>query len=426
MAEYKRILCVLLCALLSGLAMAQNNTNSPYTRFGYGQLSDYTSTKSKAMGGTTYGMRDKYLINAANPASYSAVDSLTLLFDGGVTLQNANFSDGTTKLNAKNSSVDYIAMQLRLRRGLGLTIGLLPFSNVGYNIGTSYSDNPANPYTLSYYGEGGLHQMFAGLGIKVIKNLSVGANISYLWGNINRSTKVIFADQTMYHYIRSDYMSVRDVKFDLGAQYTYNFDRKNTLTLGAVFSPKRNLNNDAYVTVQKYRYDDGEVADVVTETIDEVAIFGIPNSFGAGFSYMYDNRLTIAGDVNLQKWSDVEYMSQKAFCDYKKVAIGIEYLPSLISRNYLANVKYRLGAYYATPYYQVEDPETKESYRAAKEYGITAGVGLPIPRTRSFVTVSAQYVNVTGQRATMLDEKYLKLSIGITFNERWFFKRKVD
>ena len=73
-------------------AVAQNNTNSPYTRYGYGQLSEQGSSNSRAMGGIAYGLRDKYQTNFANPASYTAVDSLTFIFDGAVSLQNTNLS----------------------------------------------------------------------------------------------------------------------------------------------------------------------------------------------------------------------------------------------------------------------------------------------------------------------------------------------
>ena len=84
-------------------------------------------------------------------------------------------------------------------------------------------------------------------------------------------------------------------------------------------------------------------------------------------------------------------------------------------------VKYRLGGYYQTPYYKTEAGD-----RAAREWGISAGVGLPLPRSRSLISVTAQYIHVKGLQQSMLNENILKLSIGITFNERWFFKRRVD
>ena len=69
MTGYRQTLLVLLLTILSGAAVAQNNTNSPYTRYGYGQLSEQGSSNSRAMGGIAYGLRDKYQTNFANPAS---------------------------------------------------------------------------------------------------------------------------------------------------------------------------------------------------------------------------------------------------------------------------------------------------------------------------------------------------------------------
>ena len=113
MPGYRETLLVLLLTILSGAAVAQNNTNSPYSRYGYGQLSEQGSSNSRAMGGIAYGLRDMYQTNFANPASYTAVDSLTFIFDGAVSLKNTNLSNGTLKRNSKNSSFDYITMQFR-------------------------------------------------------------------------------------------------------------------------------------------------------------------------------------------------------------------------------------------------------------------------------------------------------------------------
>ena len=193
MVGFKQTLSVLLLISFTGIAMAQNNTNSPYTRYGYGDLSSQNFGNSRAMGGIAYGLRDGLQINPLNPASYTAVDSLTFIFDGGFSVQNDNLSDGTTKLNVKNSSFDYVAMQFRAHRRIALTIGLLPFSSVGYNVTQSYTETPTSPnYAKQVYGDGGLHQVFGGVGLKVFNNLSVGANISFLWGNISRSLTMIY------------------------------------------------------------------------------------------------------------------------------------------------------------------------------------------------------------------------------------------
>lgn len=111
---------------------------------------------------------------------------------------------------------------------------------------------------------------------------------------------------------------------------------------------------------------------------------------------------------------------EDAFCNRGKISLGAEFLPNPMGRSYLAHVKYRLGAYYSKPYYKID------GVRAANEYGVTAGFGLPIPRTRSVLSLSAQYVRTQGTESVFLNENTLRICVGVTFNERWFFKRKVD
>jgi hypothetical protein len=234
-----------------------------------------------------------------------------------------------------------------------------------------------------------------------------------------------FADSGKYETWRINTLSVKDFKFDVGAQYTRSIDGKNDITLGAVFSPKNTLKNDSYLQTQTALRSGSEYGDSNIETEDLNTTYGLPMSIGLGAAYLYDKRWTVAADYTFQKWSDADYMGEKAFYDMHKVAVGLEYLPGFTGRSYFSHIKYRIGGYYSTPYYKVQDQVTKEYYRASGEYGVTAGVTLPLLRTRSILNISAQYVNVAGKRA-MLDEKYMRLCIGITFNERWFFKRKVD
>lgn len=423
MVGYKQTLCALLLTiLLPGVAIAQNNTNSPYTRYGYGQLADQSFANNKAMGGIAYGLRDGNHINALNPASYTAIDSLTFIFDGGFSLQNTNFSSEGTKLNAKNASFDYIAMQFRLHPRVAMSVGLLPYSSVGYNIAKmdkNVESEDAQNIT-SFTGDGGLHQLYAGVGVKVLKNLSVGANVSYFWGEITRKASIAFPyNNNAFAFQNVNYLSVRDYKLDFGAQYTQQLGRKRELTVGVVFSPEKKLNNNAYV--QRATLANSNNAQIVAaNVIDTVATFGVPNSFGVGFTYEYDKRLVVGADFDFQKWGDVSYMNQpNVFCDAMKLSLGAEYMPSRFSRNYLAHIKYRVGGYYSEPYYKIRGE------RASREYGVTAGLGLPLPGSRSLINVSAQYIKVKGLNAGAVDENTLRLSIGITFNETWFFKRKV-
>lgn len=334
-----------------------------------------------------------------------------------------NISGSGVKLNAKNSSFDYLAMQFRLHPRIAMSIGLLPFSNVGYSVSDSKVDNGVSQ-TRSFTGDGGLHQLYGGIGVKVLKNLSLGVNASYFWGDITRTRTIIYpATSESYSYIQQMGVSISDYKLDFGTQYTLDFNKKHSMTIGAVFSPKHKLNNDYTVTTQ--------VSTTNSNNLD--ATLELPNTFGVGFTYNYDKRLTVGADYSLQQWSKTkfgvntsddavreDFNETYTYCNRHKVSVGAEYIPNLMGRSYLSHIKYRLGAYYTTPYYKIGGKE------ATREYGVTAGFGLPVPRSRSILSISGQFVRISGQESAFVNENIFRVSIGLTFNERWFFKRRVE
>ena len=431
--HYKRLISAGFIWLIALVAMAQTSSNSPYTRYGFGQLSDQSFASGKAMGGIGYGLRNGLQINAANPASYSAVDSLTFLFDAGLSLQNANFQENGTKTNAQNSSIDYIAMQFRLAEGLGFTAGFLPYSTVGYKMSeTSTISNSEDQYgnatsqLSSHNGTGGLQQVFIGLGYEVVKNLSIGANFYYVYGDIAHTISTTFSNSNAFTSLWSEELSVKDFKMDFGAQYTQKFGKKHAVTLGAVYSIGKEMNSDGYRYLEKYNG-----TTLLTQTVDTLSnVCGLPQTFGIGVTYAYNNRLIVGLDYTHQKWSDVkfpntvedkQYLVQEGlFTDRKKISFGAEYIPNPVSRGYLNRVRYRIGAYYADPYAKVDGKE------GAREYGASFGFGFPLFQSKSILSVSGQYVKVSPKVKGMLEENYLKVNVGLTFNERWFMKWKVE
>ena len=412
---------LVLCATVM---FAQSGTNSPYTRYGYGNLSDQSFGNSKAMGGLSYGLRDGFQINASNPASYTAVDSLTFLFDAGLSLQNANFKEGTVQTNAKNSTVDYIAMQFRLFEGMGFSAGFLPYSTVGYNMSQTYdlgTDALGNPIQVndSYNGTGGLQQVYVGLGYKIFKNLSVGVNFSYLFGEISHSITTTFNNSNAFSSVRTDMIDVSDYKLDLGLQYTQAFGEKHSVNLGAVYSLGHDLNSNGYKYTATYSTNNTIPQSQSVDTLKNA--FSLPHTFGVGFTYVYDKRLTVGLDYTQQKWADINFFNkQGAFTNRSKLSFGAEFVPQRNSKNYFNKIRYRLGAYYSDPYAKVNE------YEGAHEYGASFGFGFPIFRSNSILNISGQYINVKPKVAGMLEENYLRVNIGLTFNERWFMKWKVD
>ena len=121
---------ILFCVLLSMICLAaksQSGTNSPYSQYGLGILSDQALGYSRGMGGLSLGVRGSSMANMLNPASYSAADSLTMIFDLGLSGQITNFEENGTKVNANNADFEYAVALFRIMPKMGLSAGVMPY-----------------------------------------------------------------------------------------------------------------------------------------------------------------------------------------------------------------------------------------------------------------------------------------------------------
>ena len=134
-----------------------------------GLLSDPSSGMAKAMGGIGAGLRYPNTLNVKNPASYSTVDTLTFIADLGFALQNGNFNENGVSVNARNAFIDHMAMQFRILPKVGMTVGFMPFANVGYGFSKTEpvrrDEDGEITSTITNSGSGGVRQFLGGLGL---------------------------------------------------------------------------------------------------------------------------------------------------------------------------------------------------------------------------------------------------------------------
>jgi hypothetical protein len=325
-------------------------------------------------------------------------------------------------------------MQFRAFTNIGVSFGFVPYSKIGYSIGSThdmitdkYGD--VTPYS-TYEGHGGISLGYVGVGAKILGGLSVGVNANYMFGDIEHNITNNFTETSVYSSIRSYSASISTLKFDFGLQYEQPIGKHNNLILGATYSLGHNINNDAVRSDYTYDNDNNNIVESTEKTISNA--FELPKSFGIGFAYQYSTKLTAGVDYSVQKWGSVKYpmttdagfVSQVGFLsDRKKVAAGLEWTPNNMSRNYLKRVHYRLGGYYTTPYTRINGTD------GAKEFGLSFGFGLPIQNiwnNRSVVNISGQWVHVSPGASQLVKENYLRVCIGLTFDERMFAKWKVQ
>ena len=416
----------MVCALAVSASAQISSTLSPYSQFGMGILNDQSQGFNRGMGSVGVGMRGDKIVNMLNPASYSAVDSLTMLFDVGVSGTITNFRESGRKMNRKVGTFDYAVASFRLLRHVGLAVGIMPYSNIGYDY---TSQTKVNQQTLksteAHDGEGGFSQVFLGAGWEFMPGLSAGFNVSYFWGRWDRGVLSMVNETSANSIDKSYTISVTSYKLDLGVQYQRQLDKNNLLTVGATYSLGHKLNGQAKMNVMNI---DGMTGKTPSTNDSVPQALSLPHAFGIGVSLLHNNNLTLVADYTFQKWGSLSFPlyseatkrylpTDGVLRDRHKVAVGLEWIPNPLGRkSLLQHIRYRLGGSYATPYYNMG------SSKGPGELTVSAGFGIPI--SRSMLNISGQWVHTSAKN--FITENSFRISIGLTFNERWFAKWKVD
>ena len=434
MILHKKIIgTVLLASLYVAPAIAQSGTNSPYSQYGLGKLSEQTSGFNRGMNGLGLGFREHNQVNYINPASYSSIDSLTFIFDAGLSGQVTNFSENGQKKNANNADFEYAVAAFRASKHLGVSFGIIPFTNIGYNYSISgyLNGDKSTTFTNTYNGSGGMHQIYLGAGWEFVKGLSIGAYVSYIWGDIDRSVVNSYSDGYINTLSKYYTATISSYRIDFGLQYTLPLNKKNSLTLGLTYGLGHKLNSDPSCMVISTNTTTA-VADTTSFTVNNG--LEIPTSFGAGLTWNNNNKLKLGADFTYQKWGDTKFpvykvindvpsysLSDEYYSDRYKLTIGGEFCNNETSRNFIDRIRFRAGASYASSYYKVNGQDGPD------EISVSVGFGIPIVNAynnRSILNISGQWVR--SEAPGMLKENTFRINIGITFNERWFMKWKVE
>lgn len=434
MGFYKKVLGAgILASVCITPAVAQSGTNSPYSQYGLGLLNEQSSGFNRGMNGLGLAFREHNQVNYINPASYSALDSLTFIFDAGLSGQITNFNENGHKINANNADFEYAVAAFRAFKHVGVSFGIVPFTNVGYNYAiTDYlNDDRDVAYTNTYSGSGGIHQVYFGAGWEFLKGLSVGANISYLWGDIDRSVINSYSDGSINTLSKYYTASVKSYKLDVGLQYQLALDKKNVLAIGLTYGLGHKLGTDPTCNIISTNTMTA-VADTASFTVNNG--LEIPTSFGAGVMWNHANKLKLGADFSYQQWGSLQYpvyrvvndepryeLTDDYYKDRYKVTVGGEFCNDEMSRRFFDRIRFRAGVSYATSYYKINGLDGPD------EISASIGFGIPIVNAynnRSVLNISGQWVHSAANG--LLTENTFRINIGITFNERWFMKWKVD
>ena len=395
---------------------AQKNTYSPYSRYGYGLLHDPEMGQSVGMGGVSYGLRNTQFINPMNPASHSAIDSLTFLFDFAFSGAVSTFSENGNSETNMNYNLEHIALKFPLANGLGVSMGMYEYSKLGYSFSSTgvipgmRGDDDVS-YTRSYSATGGLNNYFLGVSACLFKRVAVGANLNYKFGTMQYVSSLTYPGKSVYtSQSTNDMLTLSQMNFDFGLQYVQPLGRRNRVVLGATYTPAKEFTSELTST---------QVAKDTTVSYGSSS-FGTPEKLGFGLSYTYDNRLTVGVDYERQGWAETPFYGKTdTLASTQRLAVGVEYLPARLGEYFYQVIKYRLGLHYSDSY-------LKFAAGNLKDVGLTLGFGMPLRGQRSALNLAFELGKTLTPDLTLIQENYCRMSLSVSFNEVWFMKRRFN
>jgi hypothetical protein len=411
--------------MLSPVYLAgQKQVNSPYSRFNIGTLEPAGTFRSLGMGGIGTSIRDNTSIYYTNPASYSALDTTSFIFDFGVDYGINRISSPGKDYSSYDIDFHHLTFGFPLAKGWGLAAGVVPVTNGYYYLSQKVTseDSGYNPavgaYTSSHSGSGGISNFFVGSGLLIGKYLSAGVNMNVVFGQIERSNQFSFDDiYNSYHDDSRESLKLKGVNFDFGLQFLYPMKNGTFVNAGVTYTATKSYKSDYEKYV--YRYTSIGTTDTISYASAAAEPVKIPGTLRAGISFGKLNKLTAGFDFIATNWSQSRIPESSSYvADTKTYMLGMEYTPDKFSNFGLLNrMSYRIGGHTGSNYLIINGEQLKET-------GFSAGLGIPMRRGRSMTNLYFDFTNKHAQ--SLHTENFYTIGISINLYDYWFIKRKYD
>ncbi len=403
--------------------------NSPFSRYGFGNLVPGQNVVNRAMGGLSAPYYDIQSVNFVNPASYARLKVTT--FDVGVDYDSRTLKVESTASRFKSAYMipSYLQLGLPLsqKKNWGMNIGLRPVTRINYDVLRSTRLAGIDSVSYLFKGNGGSYQAFAGMGFGS-KSLSVGFNVGYMFGSKEYATQVVFRNDTVLYNKSNSTDSTRfgGLFANVGLQYTVQLSKTTHLKIGATGNFKNSLNATRDISRETFEASASSgivVVDSVYRKTGEKGKIIYPASFGFGVMYEKADKWSIGAEYSTSKWEDYRYYNQADSVQNSwAIRLGGQFVPDVNGKNYWAKVVYRFGFYAGPDYIRVGSK--------LPQYGITAGFGFPVRRnayTNQYTVINTSFeYGSRGNKSNAVRESLFRVSVGLTLSDIWFIKRKYD
>jgi hypothetical protein len=432
----KRILSLVVFGIISICASAQDGTYSgysPYSIFGIGNISKEGTAYNKSMGGVGIATRNKRFINIANPAAVTARDTLSFMGNFGLTQSNNVFKQGDIRSAHNTFNISDFVMSFPIYKSSAFMVGITPYSEIGYDFSSIETDKSiiGNTGSITYdsYGIGSVYQLFAGAGVTFWKRLSLGAEVLFMFGNLDKVTNMNFADASYRSLNSGDKLTVRGVTGKFGLQYEQKLGGNVSMTLGATYRMGSKVRG--YAT--DYRFaTQSSVIDTLGYNTDTLKKTGLQfaDEIGVGLSIKGGDKWSAEINYIRSDWRKSGMDSAKGFASVGKSVFsttvsnsyraGFEIVPNRNDvRYYFRRCAYRAGVYYDQAYYKLDGNNVNS-------IGVTLGITLPVYKWYNGISLGVDFGQRASQRNNMIRERYATFNVGFNIHDIWFQKPRYN
>lgn len=432
-----RFILALSLIVLCFPAFSQDGTYgsySPYSIYGIGDISKEGTAFNKSMGGVGIATRNRRFINILNPASVTARDTLAFMADFGIYEKNTAFRQGDVK-SAKNTFNVYdFVMSFPIWRSSAFMVGITPFSDMGYDFSSYETDKDliGTVGNINYdsSGNGSVYQVFLGAGVTFWKRLSVGAELLYYFGNLDKTTNMEFVN-TSYRSINNGHdLTIRGLTGKFGLQYEQKLGGNISMVLGATY--RLGTNMKGYSTTYSYAIQ-SSVTDTLKYSVDTLSKGGVRfgDELGVGISIRGGEQWSAEFNYLRSDWRKSGFDSRNGFslsndgarfssAVSQSFRAGFEIVPNRNDiRYYFRRCAYRAGVYFDQSYYKLDG-------NSVNSVGITLGITLPVFRWYNGISIGVDMGQRASTRNNMIRERYAMFVIGFNIHDIWFQKPRYN
>ena len=438
---------LLLTAMVYG---QQGDVNSPFSRFGIGDLTERGGMHLRQMGGLNASFVDQNHLNFENPAALSYLTATA--FDVGTELQRSSITEGETNSSIWSGNLSYLSLGFPLRNPLnkandqifgqkeikynwGMGFNLTPISTISYDISSEDSLPNIGRFNRNFNGTGGFWKATWGSAVNY-EGFALGANIGFLFGRNEFTQNIDFVDEiTAFDNVFTQDYTARGFYWDAGALYTHYINKDDIedtstltepkiITIGVTAKSTTGLSIESDVAETNILVP--SAFDILIDTVfvaNGVQGSGtLPAELGFGATYYYSSKFAVGFDVKRIFWSQYENDAVPEELDNTtRLAVGGYFRPDSRSNDsFFKRVSYRFGAYVQ------DDPRVLDG-QTINNFGLTMGFGLPLSWQRKFSNLNLGFTYGRRSVGDLLSEEFIRLSMGFTFNDKeWFIKRKYN